>query len=132
MLCFLTFVCRLLSPGTSAGDGDAHSPTAVGLFVLGRLYPLLGTGEDNAVRCCIPPNLSQLTDMFMVDVRGEVRRFGPGHYTLMHDRQKDTQLATLDSLLYFTDPNFREDADGGGATVYVVGGGWGGELNCPC
>lgn len=61
--------------------------------------------------------------MFMVDVRGEVRRFGPGHYTLMHDRLKDTQWPTLDLLYYATGQTpSEEEEEEGGQTVYVVRG----------
>lgn len=58
-----------------------------------------------------------------VDVRGSVRRFTPGDYTLMHDGARDTAFATLDLMLHLGASSLEEKH--GGQTVYVVGRGRG-------
>lgn len=56
--------------------------------------------------------------MMFVDVRGKIRRFAPGDYTLMHDASAGVQHATLDLLLHVCSATPPEAH--GGQTVYVV------------
>ena len=56
--------------------------------------------------------------MMFVDVRGVVRQFSPGDYTLMHDGVRDVGFPTLDLILRVGAASLEEQH--GGQTVYVV------------
>lgn len=72
------------------------------------------------VKC--PPSPQKITEMMFVDVRGVVRQFSPGDYTLMHDGVRDVGFPTLDLVLHVGAASLEEHH--GGQTVYVVRHWW--------